>query len=173
MVRAVETAAPVAEALDLPVIGLPEAHEEGGVFALVPGTDDLEARPGAGRSALLRLCPRLVLPPAVTEAGWYFQPVEDRAASWPRAQRVVAELAERYGGGDRVVALVSHGFFTQMLVRALLDWEPDLSTPVLDPWLQVSNTGTFCLWSPGPSGERARLEWANRTDHLEPDLVTD
>jgi len=173
MRRAVETAAPVSAALDLPVVGLPEAHEIGGVYKGEYGTPGVVPRPGEGRSALERICPGISLPDSVTEDGWFFGDVEPRMASWPRAQRVAADLLARYGPDDAVVALVAHGFLMQLVTRAFLEWVPDLTTPSLAQWLHINNTGTFYLSIPGPYGSKVLLHWINRTDHLTPDQITE
>jgi len=162
MVRAVQTAAPLAAALGLPVTGLVDAHEVGGL-----------TRPGPGRSELLGLCDSLVLPDEVTELGWYHHPVEARIDGWDRATRVVSALLRQFGQSDELVGLVSHGMFIQLLMRVVAGWEADLESPFLDTWFNINNTGTVLLIFPGEYGERCWIHWVNRTDHLRPDQLSE
>src|SRR5690606_40795783 len=66
MTRAVQTATPLADVLDLPLLGHMEAHEIGGVFI----EDDEGVRtphPGAAAEQLMAASTRLVLPPRPEE----------------------------------------------------------------------------------------------------------
>ena len=170
MVRAVQTVAPIAQALDQQVTGLVKAYEVGGVYRT---TDSYESPyPGLKRAELLQCCPNLVLPPVVTDEGWYFRSIEPRIEAWSRAERVISRLMILYGNSNDLVALVSHGMFIQLLWRVLVGWQPNLSTPLLDAWFCMNNTGTVFLSSPGDFGEKASIYWINRTDHLSPDQLT-
>jgi len=165
MRRAVQTVAPLAQFLDMPVRGLAGVHEVGGVCRGA-WDGDRQPRPGLGRAELLALCPQLTLGDDVTHEGWYHKPVESRAEGWTRASVVAGQLLDEFGGTDDLVAIVCHGLLMNLLIRALIGWQPDMSEPVLDVWFEISNTGTVLVSVPGGSGDRVRVYWLNRTDHL-------
>ncbi len=173
MRRAVATAAPIARALDLPLEGHALLHEVGGVFE---GQDEGpqvtgQAHPGSPASALLELSPHLVLPDEADEDGWHRRPFEVPLAAWHRACDVVDALVTRFGETDRLVAVVTHAWFSQYLLHALLGWQPG-EQGRLTAWLVMNNTGhTLLETHPGPDWPPA-LVWLNRHDHLSEDQVT-
>jgi len=170
MARAVQTIAPTAEAFDMDVTGILDSYEVGGV------TQDTESGSigGLGRADLVRLCPQLILPPEASEYGWYTDVIEDQVQAWPRACEVAESLMDRYGSTNDLVAMVSHGMFMQLIMRALMRWTPDMTAPYLDVWFMINNTGTVYMRTPGLwERERANVCWINRTDHLERSELTD
>lgn len=123
MTRAIQTAAPLADALDLPLRLHPDLHELGGPYGYAPGTRDRVPHPGAGRGELAALSARLALPDWVTEEGWWRGQLERGWATHAaRADRVVASLRAGHDDTD-VVALVSHGGFGNVLLARLLGIE--------------------------------------------------
>ncbi|MDR1512612.1 MAG: histidine phosphatase family protein [Propionibacteriaceae bacterium] len=178
MLRAVETAAPLAAGLGLPVLGHLRMHEVGGVFdgefLDCDRGPEPDARPARGHSAgeLLEACPGLVLPDGVTEDGWYSKGIEWPAQGWRRAQDLVAELRDRHGPTDDTVVVVAHNWFAQYLMRAILDWPPGPGG-AFTRWLDLNNTGHIQLWLPGdPADPDVTVNWVNRTDHLTAKLLT-
>ncbi len=173
MRRAVSTAAPLAKALDLPLQGHPLLHEVGGVYEAddegphVAGTP----RPGSPASGLLALSPLLVLPVDADETGWHRRPFEPPVHAWDRACEVAAELRSTYGDTDHLIGVVSHAWFSQYLIHALLGWQPEVDGR-LSAWLVIHNTGhTLIELEPG-SGWPPALVWLNRHDHLSEDEIT-
>lgn len=132
MTRAVQTAAPIAEALDLPLHTRVDGFEVGGPFDEDAGGNRTH-HPGANRSALLEVSPRLQLADDIAEEGWWKGPYETADAVPARAKKLVAEMREAHGPDD-VVGLVTHGFFTQFLLLELLAVE---SSSV---WFTIHNT---------------------------------
>ncbi len=173
MRRAVSTAAPLARALDLPLQGHPLLHEVGGVFEANDEGPQVEGTPtpGSPASALLALSPHLVLPDEADEDGWYRLPYELPAHAWDRARQVAADLLERYGDTGRTVGMVSHGWFSQYLIHALLGWEPGPEGR-LSAWLMIHNTGHTLLDLDMNTGWPPVLTWLNRHDHLTGDELT-
>lgn len=163
MTRAIQTAAPLAEALDLPLHGHLEAHELGGVFT----EDEAGVRtvhPGGTSTELMELTARLVLP-GIGADGWFTGPVEDDpVASAERALRVVADLRERHDEDD-VVALVMHGAFFQHLFRALLGIE------TMSGWVVKHNTA-ISLFADEPGLDSVTAHALDWMPHLTSDLVT-
>ena len=173
MRRAVATAAPLAAALDLPLQGHPLLHEVGGVYEADDEGPKVTGvpRPGSPASSLLALSPNLVLPTQADETGWHRRPFEPPAHAWDRACEVAAELRSAHGDTDHLIGLVSHAWFAQYLIHALLGWEP-APDGRLTAWLVIHNTGhTLIELEPG-SGWPPALVWLNRLDHLGQDEIS-
>jgi 2,3-bisphosphoglycerate-dependent phosphoglycerate mutase len=166
MLRAVETVAPVAAALDLPVEGRLDLHEVGGVFEGEFLESAARGHPGAPAGQLLAVCPQLHLPEGVDETGWYRLRPEPIDEGRIRAERVVAGLREDYGPTDEVLAVVAHGWFFQYILGAFLGLGlgPDGHLP---QWFTFKNTATAYLVEPDTDHfHNRRIVWLNRTDHL-------
>lgn len=159
MLRALETAAPIAAALDLPITAHPELHEGGGPYT----RDDRGAfrhHPGSPRQVLAAVSDRIVLPEVAGEDGWFAGPFEPFEAIAARAQRLVTELRDRHTQDD-VPVLVTHGFFTQYLLRELL------GIGEMSGWFEIKNTAITLLhddaWVPvdamPPSWVAERIGW--------------
>ncbi|WP_420114042.1 histidine phosphatase family protein [Pseudactinotalea sp.] len=166
MTRAVQTAAPLADALDLPLLGHLDAYELGGPF-----TEADEVRtphPGASDTALLAASARLVLPETAGADGWYTLPYEhDAEVRAARARALVSGLREQHDDGD-VVALFTHGAFFQHLLRAFLGIEQ------MTGWVVKHNTA-ISLFADEPKTDGATvtahaLDWM---PHLSDDLVSE
>ncbi len=167
MRRAVATAAPLARALDLPLHGHPLLHEVGGVYEADSEGPQVVGipRPGSPASALLALSPHLVLPGDADETGWHRRPFEPPGHAWDRACEVAAELRASYGGTDQLVGVVSHAWFSQYLIHALLGWAPETDGR-LSAWLVIHNSGHTLLELEPGTGWPPALVWLNRHDHL-------
>jgi 2,3-bisphosphoglycerate-dependent phosphoglycerate mutase len=123
MVRAVSTASPIAQALDLPLYAWPEVHETGGIFSRIDG-DKKEGLPGKNRSYFKKNYPDLRIPDWLDERGWWNRPFEEREARQPRSREVWSEILARHGDQpgrpEHRVAIVSHGgFYNYLLTSAL------------------------------------------------------
>lgn len=166
MTRAVQTAAPIAAALDLPLLGHAEAYEICGPFT----EDEHGVRTpyrGATAAELRTLSPRLELPPGATEDGWFAGPYEgEDHLITQRASRVVASLRAQHEDED-VVALVTHGAFFQHLFRAFLGAEG------MTGWVTKHNTAVS-LFEDEPHADGAivnarAIDWM---PHLNADLIS-
>lgn len=166
MTRAVQTAVPLADQIDAPLAGHAELFEVRGPYDLDAETGDPVVYPGAGRDALGAHSRRLTLPAEAGLTGWWAGPVETDLEAPDRARRVIAGLRATYAA-DATVALVTHGFFTQFLLRELLGIE------TMTGWFDIHNT-SLTLLADDPAGSAAtslvRLDW---TPHLTPDQITD
>lgn len=167
MRRAVATAAPVAEALDIPLQGHGDLFEVNGIYEGVYTGFSTRGIPGPGSPAsLLRgLSPRLVLPSYADETGWYRRPFETPAMAWERARTVIDDLVSEFGDGDKLVAVVTHAWFIQFLLRRLMAWPP-ASDGALGTWLEINNTGHTLLRPSRDEEHSLVLQWLNRLDHL-------
>jgi 2,3-bisphosphoglycerate-dependent phosphoglycerate mutase len=163
MTRAVQTAAPIAQALDLALMGRGDIFEFNGPIEIDERTGERTASPGAGRESLQRISSRLVLPDSATDRGWWSGPVEDEAGCALRARDVVRDLLTEFDGADATPALVSHATFGQCLTRHLLGIES------MTGWIRIDNTSvSYFTGVLGPSV----AAWLNRTTHLRVDQVS-
>jgi 2,3-bisphosphoglycerate-dependent phosphoglycerate mutase len=159
--RAVQTAWPLAEALGLPVVLHPQAHEVGGLHRREP-SGERYAEPGFSVRELQKWCPAAV--PRTADGAtdpdldvpWHGG-FESLADALPRARGVLAGLRRAHRADD-VVALVTHQYFGQFLLADLLG----LSGP---PWrrFRIDNTAHVAVTADGP---HPILDWINRSDHL-------
>ena len=123
MLRSLQTAHPIKEALGLiPQVWI-DIHERGGMY-LEHGEDrGTVGYPGMTRSEILAKYPDYQLPPGITEEGWWNRDREDSPTAGGRAIRVAEDLVAMSGTEDRV-AIISHGTFIDILFKALLDQLP-------------------------------------------------
>ncbi|GAA2180367.1 histidine phosphatase family protein [Brooklawnia cerclae] len=178
MVRAVQTAAVLAEALDVPVAGHLEAYECGGPYEGSPLHP--KPHPGSPASVLHGITSRLNLPEGAGEQGWYRGDGEDDAARARRGARVIDDLKHRHLGQDVLVGLVCHEWISQHLIRAAIGF--DAPGGLAEPWFSLNNTGTVLIdfEQPVPVTEVAHnggsvervLEWHNNCRHLAPDEIS-
>ena len=168
MHRALQTAQPIGQALDLaPEVWL-DLHEHGGIYLdHGPEGGGLVGYPGKTRSEILAEFPNYVLPETVTEEGWWNRGHEDWPACQGRAIRVAGQLpqlAEQVGRYERV-AMVSHGGFLAVLLKALLN-----HLPAADIFYHHFNTAiTRVDFQPGG---KLGVRYLNRIPHLSPELVS-
>jgi len=163
MERAVLTGAAVANRLDLPLFGLIDAHEGGGIYLENSESGELIGQRGKTTTELLALSSRLVLPD-INPDGWWNRPFENREERIERAYRLLKKLTDRHGETDDRVALFSHGAFFNYFLTAIvgLDQRTNL-------WAYMNNTGItrFDL-----NGNGYALIYTNRTEHLPPELLS-
>jgi 2,3-bisphosphoglycerate-dependent phosphoglycerate mutase len=157
-VRAVQTVAPLADALDLPVVLRDDAYEVGGVHHHDLDADTRHPVPGRSVRELSAMCPSVVAPSAVDpDVPWHggFETVDD---ALPRARRLLADLCAAHAGTNDVVGLVSHQHFGQFVLAAVLG----LGGP---PWrrFRIDNTAHVAI---DFSVAQPQIEWVNRSDHL-------
>ena len=166
MIRAVQTAAPVAVALDLPLHAHPEAFETGGPF-VEDDTGRRSPHPGAAASRLREVSPHLMLPELATEDGWHFLEHEQtHEAAAQRAARMIVDLRGRHDDHD-VVAVVMHGAYFQHVFRTLLGIQQ------MTGWIINRNTSITLIEdnekSHGSTCVAERIDWL---PHLSDDLLT-
>lgn len=157
--RAVQTAIPLADALDLPLNSRVDTFEIGGP-RIGSGSNEQQWG-GAPASELRAMTQRLVLPDQVDEDGWFKARSDTLQDAQARSDLVISELREQFPG-DTCVALVSHQNFSQCLMRTILGLGHDAPLFVLD-----NTAATFVEFS-----DSTILRWMNRSDHLPDDLVT-
>ena len=169
MVRAVATAHHVAEALDLPVLGWEDLHEEWGIYLADEESGEMVGLPGKDRAYFGAHYPRLVVPDSVRTGGWWNRPPEPPSVRPARARRILRDLLARHGGTDDRVAVVSHGGTYQHVMSTLLNTPLDEERG-LPPGLRFSlnNTGITRV----DFDEITRVAYCNRLHHLPRELIT-
>ena len=109
-----------------------------------------------------------MLPPWATADGWYDGATEDeRAQITARADRVIASLEQAHEDDD-VVALVSHGWFGNVLLSRLLGITEQAGA------VEIANTAMVLVEDTGPEvpwdRTAVRVDWM---PHLPDERVTD
>lgn len=163
MTRAVQTASVLSKKIGIPLFGMAELHEAGGVYLEDENTGEKVGKPGKTPAELRREFPELILPDGLAEDGWYNRPYEERENRLPRAKRVLNDLLVRHSGSPDRVALVSHGAFYQYFITAVLGL--DERPPV---WFFLNNAAITRI----DAGERFDIIYMNRTHHIPEDILT-
>jgi broad specificity phosphatase PhoE len=175
MLRSLQTAQAISRAIDVTPQVWIEVHEQGGMFleerqgdARVP-----VGRPGMTRAEILARFPGYVLPPAITEHGWYRGGYEEWPLCHARAMEVANTLfAWAVTGNSRRIAIVSHGGFADALLKALLHGGP------CPPENGAGRRFFYLHFNTAldridfdPEG-RLRVAYLNRVTHLPPEMIS-
>ena len=164
MIRAIDTAMYIAEALHLRPKAWRDVHEVGGIFLQDIETGEPVGLPGRTRAYFRERYPVLILSDELHRDGWWTRPFEAREERRGRAERVLERLMERHGGTDDRIALVSHAGFYNYLMGAILGLpEPDGYFFVMD-----NAAVTRLQFEDG----RMLVVYTNRTDFLPNELIT-
>jgi len=171
MRRSVQTATPIAGALDLPLLAHNDIHERGGIYLKNPQTEINEGLPGPNRDHFQAHHPHLILPESLGEEGWWNRPYEEREDALPRARRFFTWLEESHGGTDDRVAIISHGGFVQSLFSILLGAAMVFTTTESsrELWIKTNNgsISKVDFWE-----EAIRFTYLNRVEFYPPHLIT-
>lgn len=163
MLRAVQTASLVADALDMPLLALEDLCETGGIYLEDQESGKRVGRPGKARAFFERSYPRLVLPEGCSDNGWWNRPFEEFDQVMPRARRFWHDLLQRHGQTSDHVALFSHGDFYNCLLRVIFQLERS------NMWLDLNNAAITRI---DLLEDNVHLVYANRVDFLPNELIT-
>jgi broad specificity phosphatase PhoE len=171
MLRALQTAAPFVEALGLKARTWIDIHEQGGLFTGDPVDGEVVGYGGLTLADFARDHSGFETVDGITDAGWWQGDWEDLTTCHRRADRVAAELHERArrvadSGDCPVVALVSHGYFLNALLKALFGNAHDSRQ-----YYFLNNTGMTGLEY--AANGRLELRFHNRTEHLASELISE
>jgi len=179
MERAAFTAAPIAQALDIPLIAWKEIHEEGGIFSRGDkrsspvDKSNMVGLPGRPRSFFEQNFRTIALPDDLDETGWWNRPFEAEEERQPRADQVFADLLARHrdreGQPEQRVALVSHGGFFMRFLCAILKLPWRQAANGLKSWFMLNNCSLSRF---DIRGEDINIAYLNRTDYLPDHLIT-
>jgi len=164
MVRSMETAAAIAEALGLIPLIWEDLHETGGIWAPDDRNGQLIGKSGNNRAFFERRFPRFQLPEKLGDEGWWNRPLEKSEEIKERAQRFCDELVEKHGPTDDRIVTVGHGLFYSFILNAFLNIPPKSNIR-----FSIHNTGiTRIDYINGVK----RMVYLNRTEHLPGNLIT-
>jgi len=163
MLRALETARYLEQAIGVTPEVWVDIHEHGGIY-LDHGEGRVVGYPGQTRQQMQSQFPSYALPAEVTDQGWWRGSYEELWACQGRAIKVANALRQRTGGRECLV-MVSHGTFITCLLKALLN-----VLPADYIWFLHHNTGVSCVQL-GAEG-RANVRYLNRVGHLPVELIT-
>ncbi len=165
MERAVQTAYPLAEAYDLPVLALEDAYEYGGLFEYDHELDRDTGVQGHGKDYFAQRYPRLIYPKGAHHDGWWnSRPKEPTHVALTRSHTLLQRLVETHKQHDQV-ALISHaGFINYML-------EARFGTQILDTenWMHINNVSVSRIHF---NQRFTSIFYLNRVDHLPNHLIT-
>jgi len=167
MLRALQTAEPIARCLGLAPQVWVDLHEHGGIFTGNPEVGDVVGYPGLTRNEMADRFPAYVLSHDVGDDGWWRSGYEEMDFCYLRAQRVAQRLyALAEQAPEETIALVTHGTFLDNLMHALF-----VPGEVYDDRVHFSHLNTAVSRVDFSDGHLA-LRYLNRVDHLPLALVT-
>ena len=168
MHRAMQTAKPIAAALEMDVEIWVDVHEFGGIFLNKDGVTT--GYGGYTRQQIEDEFTGYIIPETVTEQGWW-KPESGREEfghGVARALRVAKDLKDRAADKsrrDERIAIVAHGGFLDALLKTFQE-----RIPASGYYQWLYNTSVTRL-DFTPEG-RILFRYMNRVDHLPPELVT-
>ncbi len=172
MERAVQTGTIIAQRLNLPLVGVPDMHEVGGIYRdiEVDGEMTYSISHGLTPALLASRYPRLQLAESIPEEGWWPGGREERPLRLPRAQRVLEFLKSRHMDTEDRVVVITHGGFFQYLFRALFKIELDNPGTEPLPFRTIYNNCGLTRFD--FQQDKFLFLYFNRTDFLPDDLLT-
>ena len=171
MLRAMQTAQPIASTLGLSPRVWVDIHEHGGMFEGDPrAAGGPGIHQGMTRSQIAARFPGYQLPAEVSESGWWPGGYEDMDGCNTRAARVATVLrgwANEFieQEAKEHVGLVAHGTFMDALIKALTGQLPNKQ-------IYYSHYNTSITRIDFLRDDLTVLRYVNRSEHLAPELLT-
>ncbi len=166
MYRALQTARPIGEALDLSPEVWVDIHEHGGIYLDHAEAAGIVGYPGKTRQEILEEFPTYLLPKEITKEGWWKNGQEDWPTCQGRAIRVAGQLYSlAQEAGDERIGMVSHGGFIDALLKAILNQLPGEGA-----FFHHYNTAITRV--DFHADGRLSFRYQNRIPHLSPELVS-
>ncbi len=138
--------------------------ERGGCY-LGYGDNNIQPRPGLGRSVIMNELPLAVLDETITEEGWWVgKQKETDEETELRADNVINRLIETFGDSGKNIIAVLHADFIRTMLAQML--HPAADANQFGP---LRNTG---ITKVDFNGQRWRLDWLNSVSHLPVKLIT-
>lgn len=166
MRRALQTALPIAQTLELQPQVWSAIHEHGGIY--LETESGVVGYPGMTRAEIEESFPGFTMPEDITHEGWW-NPAngqESLAGAYARAIHVAADLRRMARSEpDARVALITHGTFIDGLIKALLSQLPARTMYYL-------HYNTAITRIDFRAEDRLLLHFVNRVDHLSADLIS-
>jgi 2,3-bisphosphoglycerate-dependent phosphoglycerate mutase len=161
----------IAQTTGLPLVGLIDIHECGGIYHIDETTGEHIGLPGPNRDYFATLHPTLVLPESLNHEGWWNRDPELLEERPLRARRFWKFLLKNHGQTDDRVAIVTHGGFTQTLLETLLNRsDPDITLGLpANVWFVTNNVAISRI---DFEADHFRIGYMNRVDFLPDGLIT-
>ncbi len=166
LLRNLQTARAISDALGVAPHVMPELCEIGGISPYDYGSGEAEQRSGMGRDEILAVCPNATFSEAVTSEGWWhFRRGEYDGIdpAWRHAvegaRRVGSMLLAERSGEDDVTVLVGHGAAGWLFFETFLGIEPIYTRQRFG--LDNCSISLFRMREHG-----IRLAFSNRVEHL-------
>ncbi len=172
MKRAIHTGSIIANRLNLALMGLPEVHEVGGIFleSVVNDVVELSWEHGVDQEFLSTYYPQLKLAQPIDSKGWWRGGKEDNNLVLKRAQGVLNWIKEHHLGSDDRVAIVTHGGFSNSLLRVMLKISLDEPDNRKLDYRMIYNNCAISRFD--FVDDRILMVYHNRADFLTDDLIT-
>ena len=164
MLRALQTAEPIARDLGMAPEVWVDIHEVGGIYLDHGAERGVVGYPGQTRNEIKERFPGYVLPLEVGEKGWWHHGFEELHRCHGRAIGVASALLDR-ASEDRRIGLVSHGGFIDSLLKAFGRQLPGNGLHYSHQNTAVTRIGF------APQGG-ITIRYMNRVDHLPKELLT-
>ncbi|GIV66623.1 MAG: histidine phosphatase family protein [Chloroflexota bacterium] len=164
MWRSLQTAQPIADKYNLPILGVRDLHEVGGVYLKDPETELNIGLPGKKPDELKMAYPRLHFVQELNVQGWYNASYELDDQAHQRAKRLVKWLMAQHQYTNHIVVLVSHGAFFNYFMTELLG-----ITPPYRSWFVMNNTGVTRI---EVEEDQIYILYTNSIIHLPADWVS-
>ena len=164
MLRALQTAQPMGEALGLAPEVWVDVHEGGGVWLDRQDGHGRRGHEGLTHSEMETRFPGFRIPDSVTDAGWWNGSFEPREQLIARAAHVAHVVRDMMANATERIAMVSHGTFLNLLVQHLV-----FGSHMVGRRFSSHNTAISRL---DFEGDRLMIRYLNRVDHLTDDLIT-
>jgi broad specificity phosphatase PhoE len=166
MYRAMQTAYPISQALNLTPEVWIDIHEAGGIFLEHDDERGIVGYPGKCRSEIMEQFPDYVLPDEVSEDGWWgaTRGREDWFTCQGRAIRVAHQLKE-WADRDERIGIVTHGGFIDALLKALTNQLPG-------DQVFYHHFNTAITRIDFTDSGHLDVRYINRIDHLSKDMIS-
>ncbi len=166
MKRALQTCQPIAKTLKLVPEVWVDIHEHGGMYKDYGQKRGIVGYSGMSRAEIQQMFPNFSLGEDVTDLGWYDPDggAEDIAGCQARAIRVANALQEKANTNKRI-ALVTHGTFSDCLVKALLSLLPGHD-------VRFNHYNSAITRVDFLEDGKTVLRYTNRVNHLKPELTS-
>jgi len=164
MWRALQTARPVGQALGLTPEVWTDIHECGGVYLDHGEAGGLMGHSGITRSELLAAFPDYIVPPAITDEGWWHDGHEE-SAEWEARATHVAKILNNLVTSEERIAIITHGGFANALLKSLLGWSSAQRI------FYHHDNASISLVEFRDDG-RLTVRYLNRTDHLPLEMLS-
>ncbi|MEZ4668626.1 MAG: histidine phosphatase family protein [Anaerolineae bacterium] len=166
MLRTLQTCLPISRKLNMEAEVWVDLHEHGGIHLDYGDVRGVVGFPGLGRTAIQDQFTGFHVPPLITDDGWYnpAHKAEDIATCMGRAVRVAHAIRQHTSTNERI-ALVTHGTFTDVLLKSLLNMLPNHT-------MRFSHYNTAITRLDFSPDGHVKLRYLNRIAHLPPDMVS-